>query len=167
MLGRVDAISADIAALDNRIGQKTGPFADAVARLDEIPGISLASAYVILAEIGTDMTRFPTAGHLASWARLAPGVDRIGRQEERQGLHRPREPLPRRRPGQRRRGAAGRTDTFLGREVPADRPPPRLQPGHRGAVLPGAEDADVGGVRDADVGTRKGPAAGVAAGPWW
>ena len=44
------------------------------ARLDEIPGINLASAYVILAEIGTDMTRFPTAGHLASWARLAPGI---------------------------------------------------------------------------------------------
>jgi hypothetical protein len=47
---------------------------DAVARLDEIPGISLASVYVILAEIGTDMTRFPTAGHLTSWARLAPGI---------------------------------------------------------------------------------------------
>ena len=40
----------------------------------EIPGISLASAYVILAEIGTGMTRFPAAGHLASWARLAPGI---------------------------------------------------------------------------------------------
>jgi transposase len=51
------------------------PFAAAVARLDEIPGINLVSAYVILAEIGTDMTRFPTAGHLASWARLAPGIN--------------------------------------------------------------------------------------------
>jgi len=74
MLGRVDAISADIAALDDRIAEQAAPLADAVARLDEIPGISLASAYVILAEIGTDMTRFPTAGHLASWARLAPGI---------------------------------------------------------------------------------------------
>jgi transposase len=74
MLGRVDAISADIAALDERIAEQAAPFADAVARLDEIPGISLASAYVILAEVGTDMTRFPTAGHLASWARLAPGI---------------------------------------------------------------------------------------------
>ena len=45
-----------------------------MARLDEIPGISLAAAHVILAEIGTGMTRFPTAGHLVSWARLAPGV---------------------------------------------------------------------------------------------
>jgi transposase len=74
MLGRVDAISADIAALDERIAGQAAPLAGAVARLDEIPGISLASAYVILAEIGTDMTRFPTAGHLASWARLAPGI---------------------------------------------------------------------------------------------
>jgi transposase len=74
MLARVDAISADVAALDVRIEQQAAPLADLVARLDEIPGISLASAYVILAEIGTDMTRFPTAGHLTSWARLAPGI---------------------------------------------------------------------------------------------
>jgi transposase len=74
MLHRVDAISADIAALDARIAACAVPFADLVARLDEIPGISLAAAYVILAEIGTDMTRFPTAGHLVSWARLAPGI---------------------------------------------------------------------------------------------
>jgi transposase len=74
MLNRVDAISADIAALDAAIAAQAAPFAGIVARLDEIPGISLASAHVILAEIGTDMTRFPTAGHLASWARLAPGI---------------------------------------------------------------------------------------------
>jgi transposase len=74
MLARVDAISDDIAALDARIEEEIIPFAGAVARLDEIPGISLAAAHVILAEIGTDMTRFPTAGHLVSWARLAPGV---------------------------------------------------------------------------------------------
>jgi transposase len=74
MPGRVDAISADIAAVDARIAEQAAPFAAAVSRLDEIPGISLASAYVILAETGTDMTRFPTAGHLASWARLAPGI---------------------------------------------------------------------------------------------
>ena len=74
MLRRVDAISADIAALESRIATQAAPFADTVARLDAIPGISLASAYVILAEIGTDMTRFPTAGHLTSWARLAPGI---------------------------------------------------------------------------------------------
>src|SRR5262249_60225176 len=75
MLGRVDAISADIAALDAQIAAHAAPYAEVVARLDEIPGISHAAAHVILAEIGTDMTRFPTAGHLASWARLAPGIN--------------------------------------------------------------------------------------------
>ena len=74
MLRRVDAISADIATLDERIAEQAAPLASAVAQLDEIPGISLVSAHVILAEIGTGMTRFPTAGHLASWARLAPGI---------------------------------------------------------------------------------------------
>jgi len=84
MLSRVDAISADIAALDARIAEQAAPFADLVARLDEIPGISLASAHVILAEIGTDMTRFPTAGHLTSWARLAPASrNQPGRRKAR------------------------------------------------------------------------------------
>ncbi|MFG6191662.1 transposase [Nonomuraea sp. JJY05] len=41
-------------------------------RLDDIPGIGRTAASVILSEIGLDMTRFPTAGHLASWARFAP-----------------------------------------------------------------------------------------------
>jgi transposase len=74
MLGRVDAITADIAALDARIEEEITPFAPAVGRLDEIPGISLVAAHAILAEIGLDMTRFPTAGHLVSWAKYAPGV---------------------------------------------------------------------------------------------
>jgi transposase len=74
MLDRVDAITGDIAALEARIEHQMAPFAAAVAKLDEIPGISLATAYVILTETGPDMTRFPAAGHLASWARLAPGV---------------------------------------------------------------------------------------------
>ncbi len=84
MLRRVDAISADIATLDERIAEQAAPLAGAVAQLDEIPGISLASSYVILAEIGTDMTRFPTAGHLASWARWPPALrSRRGRRKER------------------------------------------------------------------------------------
>ena len=74
MLARVDAIDADIAALDARIEQMIAPFAAAVQRLDEIPGISVTAACVILAEIGIDMGRFPTAGHLVSWAKFAPGV---------------------------------------------------------------------------------------------
>jgi len=74
MLSRVDQADADIAALDVEIEAHLAPFDDAVARLDEIPGIGPTAAAVIIAEIGTDMTRFPTPGHLASWAKFAPGV---------------------------------------------------------------------------------------------
>ena len=126
MLGRVDAISTDITAVEARIADHAAPLADAVARLDEIPGISLASAYVILAEIGTGMTRFPTAGHLASWAHLAPGIKESAGQEERQRLHRSRQRLPGRHLGQRSRRRS-QDQHVPGREIPAHRPPPRLQ----------------------------------------
>jgi transposase len=74
MLARIDAINADIAALEAKIEETVLPFAQAIARLDEIPGIGPIAAAVIVAEIGLDMSRFPTAGHLVSWARFAPGV---------------------------------------------------------------------------------------------
>lgn len=74
MLARIDGIEADIDLLDSRIEAHLDPFADAVARLDEIPGIGPTVAAVIIAEIGIDMSRFPTSGHLCSWARFAPGI---------------------------------------------------------------------------------------------
>jgi transposase len=113
MLSRVDAISADIAVLDARIAEQAAPFADAVARLDEIPGISLASAYVILAEIGTDMTRFPTAGHLASWARLAPGIRESAGKKKGKGSTGHGNAYLAAILGNAAAGAA-KTDTFLG-----------------------------------------------------
>jgi len=113
MLSRVDAISADIAALDDRIAAEAAPFADAVSRLDEIPGISLASAYVILAEIGTDMTRFPTAGHLSSWARLAPGIRESAGKKKGKGSTGHGNAYLASVLGNAAAGAA-KTDTFLG-----------------------------------------------------
>jgi transposase len=74
MLNRIDGIDVDIDLLDTRIETQLTPFADAVDRLDEIPGIGATAAAVIIAEIGVDMSRFPTAGHLCSWARFAPGI---------------------------------------------------------------------------------------------
>ena len=65
----------DIAAVDTQIGEHLAPFADAVARLDEIPGIGPTAAAIIIAEIGLDMSRFPTPAHLSSWAKFAPGIN--------------------------------------------------------------------------------------------
>jgi len=74
MLTRIDALDADIADLNTQIEAQIAPFADAVTRLDEIPGVGATAAAVIIAEVGVDMTRFPTPAHLSSWARFAPGV---------------------------------------------------------------------------------------------
>ncbi len=74
MLSRIDAVNTDIVALDEQIEAHLAPFADQLERLKEIPGVGHDVAAVIIAEIGTDMTRFPTPGHLASWAKLAPGI---------------------------------------------------------------------------------------------
>jgi transposase len=113
MLRRVDAISTDIAALDARIAAYAAPLAGTVARLDEIPGISLASAYVILAEIGTDMTRFPTAGHLVSWARLAPGIKESAGKKKGKGSTGHGNAYLASILGNAAAGA-GKTDTFVG-----------------------------------------------------
>ena len=75
MLARVDAVDADIAAVDTQIGEHLAPFGDAVARLDEIPGIGPTAAAIIIAEVGLDMSRFPTPAHLSSWAKFAPGIN--------------------------------------------------------------------------------------------
>jgi transposase len=113
MLARVDAISADITDLDTRIEAEITPFAEVVARLDEIPGINLAAAHAILAEIGLDMTRFPTAGHLTSWARLAPGVkESAGKKKGKASTGHGNSYLA--RVLGNAAAAAGRTDTFLG-----------------------------------------------------
>jgi len=74
MLARIDTLDADIAELDATIGEMIAPFAPAVARLDEIPGVGTTAARVIIAEVGLDMARFPTPAHLASWAKFAPGI---------------------------------------------------------------------------------------------
>ena len=113
MLARVDAIDADIAALDARIEEMTAPFTAAAGRLDEIPGINVTIASVILAEIGTDMGRFPTAGHLVSWAKFAPGVkESAGKKKGTNATGHGNSYLA--RVLGNAAVAAGRSDTFLG-----------------------------------------------------
>jgi transposase len=113
MLARVDAIDADIAALDARIEEMTAPLTAAVERLDEIPGVNVTIASVILAEIGIDMGRFPTAGHLVSWAKFAPGVkESAGKKKGANSTGHGNSYLA--RVLGNAAVAAGRSDTFLG-----------------------------------------------------
>ena len=75
LMTQVDHVEGLIAALDARIEVLMVPFADAAQRLIMIPGVGRQATEVIVAEIGADMTRFPSAAHLASWAGLCPGND--------------------------------------------------------------------------------------------
>jgi transposase len=74
-LRQIDAIEAAIAEIDREVDARIEPFRKAVELLSSIPGVSELSARVIISEIGLDMSRFPTAGHLISWAGLCPKSD--------------------------------------------------------------------------------------------
>jgi transposase len=102
LLDQIDSLSAQTARLTGRIAELIGaipaaqgvdpdgstglhaelredaPVIPALAGLDEIPGISRATAQGIIAEIGLDITRFPTPGHLVSWAKLSPRTFQSG-----------------------------------------------------------------------------------------
>jgi transposase len=75
MLAHIDALDATLAELSDRIQEQMRPSEDAIARLDTIPGVGRRLAEILVAELSTDLTRFPTAAHLASWAGLCPGND--------------------------------------------------------------------------------------------
>jgi transposase len=75
LLAHIEYLEDAIERLSREVAQHIAPFAAEVELLDTIPGVDRRAAEVILAEIGPDMTRFPTAGHLASWAGRCPGND--------------------------------------------------------------------------------------------
>jgi transposase len=113
MLARIDQASADIAAVETQIEELITPFAGAVERLDEIPGVGVTAAHVMLAEVGLDMTRFPTAAQLCSWARFAPGIRESAGKRKGRGMTGHGNPYLAAALG----GAAvtaARTDSFLG-----------------------------------------------------
>jgi transposase len=136
LLDQIDALNAQIGKLTARIGEliaaipaaqgidadgTTGPSAGtgpgaavlpAAARLDEITGIGPDGAQTIVAEIGLDMSRFPTAGHLVSWAKLSPRTIQSG-ATSRSGRTGKGNPYLKGVLGEAA-AAAARTDTFLG-----------------------------------------------------
>lgn len=114
-LEHIDHLAEMIARLDTQIDEASLPFAPQTHLLATIPGIGEHAAQVIISEIGVDMSRFPTAAHLASWAGLCPG------NNESAGRH---------RSGATRKGnnelcqlltecawAAGRTNTYVGAQL--------------------------------------------------
>jgi transposase len=74
-LEQIEGIEKSIADLDREVGALLDPFRAKSKRLTTIPGVSDVVAQVIISEIGTDMSRFPTAAHLISWAGLCPRHD--------------------------------------------------------------------------------------------
>jgi transposase len=75
LLRHIEFLDDAIATCDQEIATRTAAQADTLARLDTIPGVAQRTAEVIVAELGADMTRFPTAGHAASWTGLCPGTN--------------------------------------------------------------------------------------------
>jgi len=74
-LAQVDALDASIAAIDKEVERSLEPFRAKVKLLATMPGVSELVAQTIVSEIGDDMTRFPTTGHLVSWAGLCPQMN--------------------------------------------------------------------------------------------
>ncbi len=72
-LETLEMLEAQVAQLDAEVARRLAPLEETIERLDAIPGIARRAAEEILAEIGDDMSRFPSASHLASWAKLSPG----------------------------------------------------------------------------------------------
>jgi transposase len=73
LLAQLDSLDQAVEQFERQIEEYCRPFEQAVQLLDTIPGVARQTAEVIVSEIGTDMSRFPSANHLAAWAGLAPG----------------------------------------------------------------------------------------------
>ena len=82
-LDHLHYLEARIERLDEEVARRLRPFEEAVAAIDTIPGVGRRTAEVIAAEVGMDMSRFPTPGHLASWAGVGPGNKQSGEKRKR------------------------------------------------------------------------------------
>ncbi|MDK9647027.1 IS110 family transposase [Propionibacterium freudenreichii] len=78
LLAQVDFAESQIAQIDEEISKRCADFEDVIERVETIPGVGRKSAITMIAEIGMDMSVFPTPGHLASWAGICPGNNASG-----------------------------------------------------------------------------------------
>jgi transposase len=81
ILTHLDYLDEVIEECGHQIKELLRPFAQVVERLKTIPGVQQRTAEVIVSEIGVDMSRFPTAGHLASWSGMCPGNKSAGKRK--------------------------------------------------------------------------------------
>lgn len=112
LLRHVDFLDGEIARMDEEVSARMRPLEEALQRLDTIPGVGRRAAEHMLAEIGQDVSRFPTAGHLASWAHLCLGNNESG-GKRKSGTARSGNPWLRSALVEAAWGAARSRDTYL------------------------------------------------------
>jgi transposase len=111
-LGHIDDLDRAVAAVSGEIEARLRPFQEAAQRLMTIPGVGQRTAQTLLSEVGGDVTRFPTAKHLASWAAVCPG-NRQSAGKQKSGRTRKGSPWLRSALVEAAQ-AASRTNTYLG-----------------------------------------------------
>ncbi len=112
-LAHIDFLDTAIEQVSAEIEERMSPFEDEVHRLDAIPGVGRVTAQALIAEIGADVSRFPSAGHLASWAGMCPGNNESA-GKKRSGKTRKGSPWLRRVLIEAAKAAGCSKDTYLG-----------------------------------------------------
>lgn len=113
LLAQLDYLEEAVESASKKIEEYTALFQEEIELLDTVPGINRTQAETLLAEVGVDMSRFPTASHLASWAGLCPGNDESA-GKHRSGKIRKGSPWLRTALVEAAHGAARTRNTYLG-----------------------------------------------------
>lgn len=112
-LAHIDSLDALIAQLSTEIAERLRPFEDALTALDAIPGVGRRTAEVLVAEVGTQMERFPTHRHLSAWAGVCPG-NNVSGGKRHSGTTRKGSPWLRAALVEAAQAAGHTKDTYLG-----------------------------------------------------
>jgi transposase len=111
-LSHLDYLDEAVGRATTEIEERLRPFEQQIQQLDAVPGLSVRTAQVVVAELGVDLGRFPSAGHLASWAGLCPG-NHVSAGKRQRGTTRPGNPWLRQALMEAAHGAARSKGTVL------------------------------------------------------